>query len=115
FRRKRDAMSGLELDLAVLRRRLHHLAVTATRLDEYRDAPLDRLESEDGTDWVVLHGLQLCIQAVLDITAHIVAASGASVPDTYRDGIGALERLGVLPADFVDQIADMAGFLNILV
>lgn len=108
-------MSGLELDLAVLERRLHHLALAVDRLADYQDLPLDRFESDEGIDWTVLHGLQLCIQAVLDISAHLVAASGTAVPDQYSSSVALLGRLGILPQEFAERIAPMAGFRNILV
>lgn len=108
-------MDGLELDPAVLQRRLRHLANAVSRLERFRDIPLEQLDPDDGTDWAVLHGLQICIQAVLDISAHVLASTGATVPDQYRTGILMLGKLRVLPEEFAGRIAAMAGFRNILV
>lgn len=108
-------MNNAELDPAIVRRRLDHLAAAVSRLQGYRGVPLAQLESDDGTDWIVLHGLQLAIQAVLDISSYIVATSDRPVPDQYRSGILALATLKILPQDFAERIAAMAGFRNILV
>lgn len=108
-------MNNAELDPAIVRRRLDHLAAAVSRLQDYRGVPLAQLESDDGTDWIVLHGLQLAIQAVLDMSSYILATSGKSVPDQYRPGILTLATLRILPADFAERIAAMAGFRNILV
>ena len=48
-------MDGLELDPAVLQRRLRHLANAVSRLERFIDIPLEQLEADDGTDWAVLH------------------------------------------------------------
>lgn len=108
-------MSGLELDVAVIQRRLNHLAKSVKKLEAWQDTSLEQLESDEGVDWTVLHGLQICIQAVLDISAHLIAGSGEAVPDQYRSGISELSRLKILPAEFAERIAAMAGFRNILV
>lgn len=108
-------MSGLELDPVLLQRRLHHLATAVSRLESFKSVTLEQLEQGESIDWAVLYGLQTCIQAVLDISAHLVAASGSAVTDSYRSGLLALGRLGILPQEFAQRIADMAGFRNILV
>lgn len=37
------------------------------------------------------------------------------MPDSYREGVIVLGRLGVLSEEFAERIAGMAGFRNILV
>lgn len=74
------------------------------------------LAADTGRLWIVAHGLQIAIQNVLDVAAHIGAAlrSGASIGD-YRGAVLALGELGVLDADFAQRIAPMAGLRNIIV
>lgn len=52
---------------------------------------------------------------MLDISSHIVTASGGQTPENYRDSLVALSRLGVLPVEFLGQLEGLAGFRNILV
>lgn len=108
-------MTGGRIDSSVIRRRLKHLIDAVAVLDEYRGLSIEDLTANVKTMWVVERGLQLCVQVVLDVAAHIVASTGASLGDGYRDHILALGELNVLPAEFAARIAPMAGFRNILV
>lgn len=108
-------MTGARIDRDVIRRRLGHILDAVDVLSEYRMITVQELTTDVKRAWAIERGLQLCVQAVLDIAAHIVAASGSSVGDEYRDHIVALGQLNVLPAEFAERIAPMAGFRNILV
>jgi len=72
------------------------------------------LEKDLEKAWVVQHGLQLSIQAVLDIGSHILAAEGATVQE-YEDIFLELARLEVIPEEYAHQIKGMAGFRYLLV
>lgn len=63
----------------------------------------------------IIHLLQLCVEHVTDIGAHILAGSGLEMPDEYRDIIIKLGQHGIIPRDFAERIAPMAGFRNIVV
>ncbi|HIC94362.1 MAG TPA: DUF86 domain-containing protein [Anaerolineae bacterium] len=63
----------------------------------------------------VLHYLQLAIQHMTDIGAHLLAGTGRAVPDDYRQIILAMGRNRIIPYEFAERIAPMAGFRNILV
>ena len=66
--------------------------------------------------WTVAHGMQIAIQNVVDIAAHLSAAlATGEVPESYHDAILALGRLGLLDPSFAERIAPMAGLRNILV
>lgn len=66
--------------------------------------------------WAVAHGLQLAIQNIIDIAAHLGAAlrSGVAAED-YRATILAIGDLGVVDPTFAVRIAPMAGLRNIIV
>ena len=108
-------MTGARLDHEVIDRRLRNLLDAVQVLREYQGLTLDELAATPRTYWAVQHGLQLCVQSVLDVAAHCVAALGGPVHDEYRGNILALGPLGILPRDFAERIAPMAGFRNILV
>lgn len=63
----------------------------------------------------VIHLLQLCIEHVTDIGAHILAGSGLEMPDEYREIILKLGQHSIIPREFAERIAPMAGFRNIVV
>lgn len=108
-------MTGTSPDREVVQRRLLHLLETVEVLRTFQGTPLTELASNPTTSWAIQHGLQISVQAVLDVAAHCVAAAGAPVPDQYRAAILALGPLGVLPEEFAERIAPMAGFRNVLV
>ena len=59
--------------------------------------------------------LQLAIQALLDISNHIVADMNLSLPADSRDLFGLLAKHKVLPVRLAKRLLPMAGFRNILV
>ena len=59
--------------------------------------------------------LQLTIQAVLDISNHIVADMNLSLPADSQDLFGLLVRHKVLTVPLSKKLVSMAGFRNVLV
>ena len=59
--------------------------------------------------------LQLAIQAILDLGAHVIADRGLDRPGTYEEVVPELGRAGILPADLVERLSGIAGLRNILV
>lgn len=63
----------------------------------------------------VEHTLQIAIQAVLDVAAHIVADERLGEPRTNRELFDLLERYGWIQESLAVSLRSMAGFRNILV
>ncbi|HEY0090527.1 MAG TPA: DUF86 domain-containing protein, partial [Candidatus Lokiarchaeia archaeon] len=59
--------------------------------------------------------LQLAIEYVLDIGNHIISRLEFKKPETYQDIFVILGKNSILPLEFAEKIAKMAGFRNILV
>jgi uncharacterized protein YutE (UPF0331/DUF86 family) len=59
--------------------------------------------------------LQLAIQAVLDVSNHIVADLGASLPADNKELFDLLAKRKIVPARLARKLAPMAGFRNLLV
>ena len=59
--------------------------------------------------------LQLAIQAVLDISNHIVADMNVNLPADSKELFIMLARRKVLPARLAKKLVSMAGFRNLLV
>ena len=71
---------------------------------------------DDFVKWnATLHLLQVSIEHVTDISAHMLAGAGAVVPDNYRLILRKMGETALLPYDFAERIAPMAGFRNIVV
>ncbi len=58
---------------------------------------------------------QLAIQCVLDISGYIAAQKGWQRPENSSQAVELMGRQGVLTKSFVERIAGMANFRNILV
>ncbi len=61
------------------------------------------------------HMLQLSIQAILDIGAHILAEEFQENPANYQDIIAALGKHGVIEQAFATEQVEMAKFRNKLI
>ena len=72
--------------------------------------------TDDFVRWnATLHLLQVSVEHVTDISAHLLAGLDKSVPDNHRLIIRKMGEVGLLPYDFAERIAPMAGFRNIVV
>ena len=100
--------------------------VVHARIAKIREyvAPLRRIRGmTDGRRFVsdpLIYGnaeryLQLAIQAVMDISHHIVADLNVSLPADSSDLFALLAARKVLPAALSRRLVSMAGFRNILV
>lgn len=63
----------------------------------------------------VLHLLQLSIEVVTDVSAHLLAGNQIAIPDDHRQIVLLMGRHGLLPLEFAEKIAPMTGFRNIVV
>lgn len=64
---------------------------------------------------MVLHGLQLSIQSVMDVGNHILATVGENQIEDYVDIIDKLGERNIIPSEFAQAIRGMAGLRNILI
>lgn len=99
----------------ILRRRLEKLREYLHILED-----LSRTSESEFLADPRLHGsaerfLQLAIEALLDMGAHVVAEMGLGKTETYRDIPRALEAAGILPSELARQWEKLVGFRNILV
>jgi uncharacterized protein YutE (UPF0331/DUF86 family) len=75
----------------------------------------ERIEDDLREERFVEHTLQLAIQAALDVGSHIVSDERLGEPETSRDVFRLLGRTGIVPADLLDRLEQMAGFRNVVV
>ncbi len=102
------------VDSELVYRKLAELERYTEQLKKHQGLTAAQLESDLDQLWVIEHGLQLCIQLVLDIGNHIIAAEGLTINE-YADIIPALAKLDVIPENFILSIKGMPGLRNILV
>lgn len=64
---------------------------------------------------IVERNLEVAAQCCIDICHRIIVLEGAQKPRDYHEAILRMGELGVLPPDFAEQLAPIAGFHNILI
>jgi uncharacterized protein YutE (UPF0331/DUF86 family) len=103
------------VDEAVVRARLGTLRQNTRRLQSVIGAGRPQFVQDENLFLKGERCLQLCIQAILDIGTHVVAAETLERPAGYEDVVPALGRAGILQSGLVDRLVGIAGLRNILV
>lgn len=103
------------IERELIEQHLQNMEEALARLKLYGDLSLDELASDLGLQWILEKGLQVLIQNLLDIGAHLLASAFKNDWDDYSQIIEKLGVHGVIPDSFVEKIKGMAGLRNILV
>ncbi len=103
------------IDQQIVIERLEALSVYIAELDHYAQYTSNELTADFVKYRATQHSLLLAAQAVVDIAAHIVAADLDERVQDYRQAIQSLGQAGILPSEFAEHLAPLAGFRNILV
>ena len=111
---RRDDLASLE---DVISQRFEALNTAIEHLEELKQEQISL--SEFLQHWriqsMVLHNLQIAIQAVIDISNTIIAEKGYSIPQNNRNIIEILSEYEIFPESFCEKISGMVGFRNIIV
>jgi uncharacterized protein YutE (UPF0331/DUF86 family) len=78
-----------------------------------------RLYQADGSNSIVehalMHAMQNCISAIIDIAQHVTSEKLGRAPESYSEAIRDLGGVGVLEPTFADKFARVAKLRNVLV
>lgn len=102
-------------DRELIAKKLEQIEQALEVLERQRKYSAKDLERSLETRWMVERGLEVMMQAVFDIGAHVLAADKKN---DWEDYAGLIEKLGlhgVVPEGFARRFRDMAGFRNVLV
>ena len=103
------------VDESVVRDRLGALRLNAYRLAGIVQAGRERFIVEEDLFLKAERCLHLCIQAILDIGTHVLAAETLERPAGYEGVVPALGSARILTAELVARLGGIAGLRNILV
>ncbi len=81
----------------------------------YQQIKLDELKADRDKKNMILHALLVSIQASIDIANHIIASEKLPRPSTYRESFEILADAKFLSSNLAKQLADLAGFRNVLI
>ena len=102
------------VDVEVIQQRLGALEEFVSRLEEMRSLSLEEWCEDLIARYATERTLEVAIQRVLNIATHVLTAGFAVPAEDYAGVIRALGRVGVLPTDFAERFAVVAGFRNVL-
>ncbi len=105
----------MNVEFSGIERRLDELNERLARLAPLRDRPRTDFDSEPYLRDIVERNLEVAAQCCIDICHRIIVIEGAQKPRDYHEAILRMGELGVLPPDFADHLAPIAGFRNILI
>jgi uncharacterized protein YutE (UPF0331/DUF86 family)/predicted nucleotidyltransferase len=99
----------------VVLERLRALEEYVEQLRPFQGKPMEEIVANNIVYWGVLHGLQLCIQSIMDVSSHMQAALSLERAPDYEGVILSLGKHGIIPMEFAERIRKMPSFRNIIV
>lgn len=105
----------MSTEFSGIERRLDELSDRLARLQPLTSRARRDFEEDPYLRDIVERNLEVAAQCCLDIAHRIISLERARKPVDYYDAILRMGELGVLPSEFADRLAPLAGFRNILV
>ena len=84
-------------------------------LHQHKNVGAKEIAKNKSLQWSIERGLQVTIQAILDIGSHILSEKKANGWKTYKEIPIKLNELGIITKGLAKKISLMAGLRNILV
>jgi uncharacterized protein YutE (UPF0331/DUF86 family) len=98
-----------------IERRLEKLSVCLKKLEPFKAKKKEELLQDPYLQDIVERNLEVSAQAVIDIANRIISIENLEKPRDYYEAIKRLGEAGILPLEFSEKLAPIAGFRNILV
>lgn len=105
----------MKLEFSGIERRLEKLDVCLKKLKPFRSMQKDEILKDPYFQDIIERNLQVAAQSVIDIANRIISLDDLKKPRDYYEAILILGQAGILPSDFAQKLAPIAGFRNILV
>ena len=105
----------MKLEFSGIERRLEKLDVCLKKLKPFRSMQKDEILKDPYFQDIIERNLQVAAQSVIDIANRIISLDALKKPRDYYEAILILGQAGILPSDFAQKLAPIAGFRNILV
>ena len=99
----------------IIEQHIQTMEEALAHLSRYQRIPFEEFQKDLSLIWMVERGLEILIQNLLDIGAHLLASEIKNDWEDYVEIIIKLGRHGVIPQEFSEKIKGMAGLRNILV
>ncbi len=99
-------------------RLFHHMRELEEALkdwERYQRIPKEQFLQDRDTQNMIHHAMLLSIQSALNIATDVIAEERLRKPFTYRETFEVLAGEGVIPEPLARDLANLAGFRNVLV
>lgn len=102
-------------NLGLITERTNIIRSVVKRLKLLAEMPLEEFcSNEDAVD-IAENRLRRALEALFDLGRHLVVKSGAGIPSDYRSVIEMMKESKILPENYANRIAGMAGYRNRLI
>ncbi|MGB9663282.1 MAG: type VII toxin-antitoxin system HepT family RNase toxin [Moorellaceae bacterium] len=102
----------MTVDKEKIRQKLQFMRQELRKLKKFQDMNFSQFETNSLYEAAATRMLQVTIEAMLDICAHLVAREGWGLPKTYVETIELVARHGLIPPELIDTYKAMARFRN---
>jgi uncharacterized protein YutE (UPF0331/DUF86 family) len=99
----------------IIEQHIQNMEEALTELGRYGNISFEEFQRDLSLRWIVEKGLEILIQNLLDIGAHLLASQIKNDWEDYGEVILKLGEHGVIPQAFSDKIKGMVGLRNILI
>jgi len=96
-------------------RRLERLKECLLNLEPLREKRIEDFFSDANLRAIVERNLEVAAQSCIDIGNRIISIEQAEKPQDYYGALIRLGEIGILPMEFAEKFAPIAGFRNILI
>lgn len=103
------------VDKALILRKLAELEEYLEQIREFSSVAIAEYEGNWKTQRIVERTLQIMIELCVDIAGHIISDKKLRVPISYADAFRSLHEAGIISADLLGIMEQMAKFRNIVV
>ncbi|MBC7340365.1 MAG: DUF86 domain-containing protein [Firmicutes bacterium] len=105
----------MTVDLDKVRQKLQYIRSQVRDLQWFLDMEEDRFSRNTYYVAAATRMLQIAIEAMLDLCAHIIAREGWGLPKSYREIVLVAAEHGLIPAELRDRYVEMTRFRNCVV
>ncbi len=106
----------LVVDRRFVSRLIEDIEKNVVLLEAMRDVPAETLRDDPHQGYTALYALQICVEALLNVSHHMIAELGLTRPESTVHAVEILTRSGVLQdSELAGRLPDIVRFRNLIV
>ncbi|MBS3977484.1 MAG: DUF86 domain-containing protein [Syntrophomonadaceae bacterium] len=102
----------MTVDQEKVRQKLHFMRAQLKELERFQNMTAEEFTADSILPAAATRMLQVAIEAMLDLCAHVTVREGWGLPKSYREAVSLVAQHGLIPRDLVDIYKHMARFRN---